>query len=41
MTSVCWPSVLAERDLYRDRRVDRQSLEVRVWTTDTALAAYS
>lgn len=34
-------SVLAERDLYRDRRVDRKSLDVRVWTTDAALAAYS
>jgi hypothetical protein len=34
-------SVLAERDLYRDRRVDRGSIDVRVWTTDAALGAYS
>lgn len=34
-------SVLAERDLYRERRVDQQSVDVRVWSTDRLLRTYS
>lgn len=34
-------SVLAERDLYREKRVDPRSVEVRVWSTDRLLATYA
>lgn len=34
-------SVLAERDLYRDRRVDPRSVDVRVWSADTLLESFS
>lgn len=34
-------SVLAERDLYRERRVDPRSVEVRVWSVDTLLDGFA
>jgi hypothetical protein len=34
-------SVLAERDLYRERRVDRRSVDVRVWSADQLLGSFS
>ncbi len=30
-------SVLAERDLYRETRVDRRSVDVRIWSSDHLL----
>lgn len=34
-------SVLAERDLYRDRRVDSRSVDVRVWSADQLLSSFA
>ncbi|MBA3906674.1 MAG: hypothetical protein H0X35_08345 [Pseudonocardiales bacterium] len=34
-------SVLAERDLYRERRVDPRSVDVRVWSADRLLDSFS
>jgi hypothetical protein len=34
-------SVLAERDLYRETRVDRQFVDVRVWSADRLLEAWA
>ena len=34
-------SILAERDLYRERRVDPRSVDVRVWSVDRLLASFA
>lgn len=34
-------SVLAERDLHRETRVDRQSVDVRVWSADRLLESWA
>lgn len=34
-------SVLAERDVYREQRVDPSSVEVRVWCVDNLLRSFS
>jgi hypothetical protein len=34
-------SVLAERDLYRETRVDRQFVDVRVWSADRLLETWA
>ena len=34
-------SVLAERDLYRDRRIDPHSVDVRVWSADRLLDTFA